>query len=270
MLFFNSSMPRSGSELLQVILHQNPSIYASATSPLLEYQFGARVNFDLPEVKSQDQNLMLSAFTSMCGGMAQAYYEPITRRPNVCDKNRGWIHYYEWVSQWNPDPKMICMVRDLRNVYASMERIFRNNRNSPQGIDNPANLENMTTADRIEHWSRTQPIGLALLRTADSFQRGINDKVLFVRYEDLCDSPRDTLDQIYQYLGLDRFEHSFDNLVKGVSENDSHYGIFGQHKVSQLLQPSKKDAWRDVYTKNLTDVITQNHQWFFNTFNYEI
>lgn len=53
-LFFNSSMPRSGSELLQVILHQNPLIYASSTSPLLEYQFGARNNYNLPEVMSQE------------------------------------------------------------------------------------------------------------------------------------------------------------------------------------------------------------------------
>jgi hypothetical protein len=56
-MFFNSSMPRSGSELLQVILHQNPLIYASSTSPLLEYQFGARVNYNLPEVTSQNAEL---------------------------------------------------------------------------------------------------------------------------------------------------------------------------------------------------------------------
>ena len=55
---FNSSMPRSGSELLQCILHQNDNIYASSTSPVLEYWFGARGNQNLPEVRSQPQELM--------------------------------------------------------------------------------------------------------------------------------------------------------------------------------------------------------------------
>ena len=49
-------------------------------------------------------------------------------RPVVIDKNRGWAHYFEWVAQWCPGPKMICMVRDLRSVVASMERIYRANR----------------------------------------------------------------------------------------------------------------------------------------------
>ena len=67
---FNASIPRSGSELIQVLLSQNPKIYGSATSPLLEYQFGARQNYDLPEVKSQDPQLMFDAFINMCEQMA--------------------------------------------------------------------------------------------------------------------------------------------------------------------------------------------------------
>jgi membrane-associated HD superfamily phosphohydrolase len=59
-------MPRSGSELLQCILHQNPRIYASTTSPVLEYIFAIRQNFDLPEVKSQDPALMKEAFLEVC------------------------------------------------------------------------------------------------------------------------------------------------------------------------------------------------------------
>jgi hypothetical protein len=89
-LFFNSSMPRSGSEVLQVILHQNPAIYGSVTSPLLEYQFAARGNYMLPEVQAQNKELMATAFLSMCRGMAESYYAPITTRPYIIDKNRGW------------------------------------------------------------------------------------------------------------------------------------------------------------------------------------
>ena len=59
-LFFNSSMPQAGSELIQVLMHQNPDIYASPTSPLLEFLFGARSNMELPEVKSQPTKRLLN------------------------------------------------------------------------------------------------------------------------------------------------------------------------------------------------------------------
>jgi len=266
-LIFNTSMPRSGSELLQVILHQNPNIYGSATSPLLEYQFAARGNYNLPEVKSQDPELMLKGFINMCKGMADSYYAPITNRPIVCDKNRGWSHYYEWVDQWNPNPKMICMVRDLRASIASMEKVYRKTRHLPVGTDNPVNLTNMTTGQRIQHWLNTQPIGLALLRTADSFQRGIDKKILFVRYEDLCMAPQETMNKVYEYIGIDPFTHDFNNLKKEVFEDDSHFGVYGNHQVATSLKAVKPD-YNDVLGKDLANMIRNDHTWFFNAFGY--
>jgi hypothetical protein len=44
-LFFQSSLPRAGSTLLQNILAQNPSIYATPTSGVLELIFAARGNY---------------------------------------------------------------------------------------------------------------------------------------------------------------------------------------------------------------------------------
>ncbi|NHW78511.1 sulfotransferase, partial [Escherichia coli] len=56
-LAFNSSMPRSGSELLQGLLSQHPDICAGTTSPLLEYVYGAYKNFkDTQEAISQQNS----------------------------------------------------------------------------------------------------------------------------------------------------------------------------------------------------------------------
>ena len=267
-LLFNSSMPRSGSELLQVILHQNPRIYGSPTSPLLEYQFGARTNYDLPEVKSQNPQLMYDAFLSVCRGIADSYYSTITDRPVVIDKNRGWAHYYEWVEQWNPNPKMICMVRDLRSVLASMERIYRQNRHNPQGIDDPVKIANMTVEQRLNYWLNTQPVGLALQRTMDIFQRGLGEKVLFVRFEDLLNDPQSTMDRIYGFIEEEPFKHDFDNITKQVEEDDSHFGIFGRHSVKPKIEPASAAPWSDILTQELAEAVRKGNQWFFNTFNY--
>ncbi|MBL4904293.1 MAG: sulfotransferase [Desulfocapsa sp.] len=267
-MIFNSSMPRSGSELIQVLLHQNPRIYGSATSPLLEYQFAARGNYDLPEVKSQEPEQQQDAFISMCKSMAEGYYAPITDRPIICDKNRGWAHYYEWVAQWNPDPKMICCVRDIRSIIASMERVYRANRHRPSGTDNPAKMEGMTVMQRADYWLNTQPIGLALQRTQDTWLRGIGEKIHWVRYEDLCTSPQAAMDRIYDYIGEPSIEHDFENIHKEVYEDDSVYGIYGSHKVGSTIRPVKPSDWSDVLPAEVANNIAQQWAWYQSTFNY--
>lgn len=260
-------MPRSGSELLQVILHQNPYIYASATSPLLEYQYAARGNYNLAEVKSQDPKLMFDAFINMCEGMARSYYEVITDRPIVCDKSRGWIHYYEWVEQWCPNPKMICMIRDLRSILSSLEKIYRKNRHAPAGPDNPAKLANMTVGQRIHYWLNEPPVGLALLRTLDCFQKGLNNKILFIKYEDLCERPQETMNLVYTYIGEPSFTHDFNNLIKQVKEDDSYFGPYGSHGVASRIAFAKND-YLDILGKDIATSIKKNYEWFYDTFGY--
>jgi len=266
-LIFNTSMPRSGSEVIQVILHQNPRIYGSVTSPLLEYQFAARGNYELPEVKSQDPVLMQKAFISMCKGMAHSYYTEITTRPVIVDKNRGWMHYYEWVDQWNPNPKMICMVRDLRSIVASMEKAFRKNQHTPCGPDNPGTIQNMTVPARAHHWLTTQPIGLALQRTFDVFRRGVDKNMLFVKYEDLCMHPQQTMNRIYDYIGEPTFAHDFDNIRKQVLENDSYFGIYGKHTVAPKLQLIPFD-FKEILGLDTCANLRANYTWYFDTFGY--
>jgi sulfotransferase len=267
-ILYNASMPRSGSELFQAILSQNPSIYASVTSPLLEYQFGARVNYNLPEVKSQDPELMQKAFISMCGSMAQSYYDAITNRPIVIDKNRGWTHYYEWVDQWNPNPKMVCLVRDLRSIIGSMERIYRKNRHSPEGPDNPAALKNMTVAARANHWLSTAPVGLALERNLDIFQRGIHEKILFIRYEDLLTDPHGVMETFYNYIEEDKFAHDFNKIKKNVKEDSSFFGIFGNHDVQLKLGKYKESDWSEMLPPPLATEIVRSYRWYFENFKY--
>ena len=58
-IFFQSSLPRSGSTLLQNILGQNPDFYVSPTSGVLELLFAARNNYTNDVAfKAQDSKLM--------------------------------------------------------------------------------------------------------------------------------------------------------------------------------------------------------------------
>lgn len=264
-LLFQSSMPRSGSELLQVLLHQNPNIYGSPTSPLLEYQFGARNNFELTEVQSQPLELMTDAFSSMCESMATGYYKPITDRPHIIDKNRGWSFYWDWVVQWYGDPKMVCMVRDLRDILCSMERKWRANRHRPTGPDNPSELQGMTFRSRCHHWLNTQPVGLALTRLQSSLEREL--PIQYLRYEDLVAEPQNTIEKWYAFTGIDSIQHTFDNITKTVEENSQMYGVYGDHTVkSKIVQPN--ETWRDMMSIELSEEIKQTNKWYFEVFQY--
>lgn len=268
-LIFNSSIPKSGSEIFQCILSQNPNIYGSSTSPLLEYQFAARSNFNLPEVQSQDKELMTKAFIKMCKGMAESYYSEITDKDVVVDKNRGWSHYYEWVEQWNPNPKMVCMVRDIRAILWSMEKTYRANRHRPEGPDNPAEIKNMTFEDRIVYWLNTQPIGLALRRSLDFHQRKLSEKILHVKYEDLCNDPEAQLKRFYSYAELDYYKHDFSNIEKKVKEDDSYFGVYGAHSIKKKISKENINEWKGNITKNISEYIVNNNKWFYDMFEYE-
>lgn len=267
-IIFNCSLPRSGSELLQVILSQNPDVYSSATSPLLDFQFLARKNMDSPEVRSQDPALMAQAFNSMCGGMARTYYKSVTPKPIVIDKSRGWAHYFEWVAQWCPDPKMVCMVRDPRAVIWSFEKKYRENRHLPTGPDNPAELACMTFFQRTHHWLNNQPFGLALLRLQDCFQKDIAKHIHHIRYEDLVTAPRETISEVAAFAGLPHHDYDFDNLEKTVQEDSSVFGVYGDHSVARSIDTSKVDEWKSNMPVEVSDLITNQVGWFMKQFNY--
>ena len=52
-IYFQSSMPRSGSTIFQNLMGQNPEFYVTPTSGMLELVFGARANYtNSPEFNS--------------------------------------------------------------------------------------------------------------------------------------------------------------------------------------------------------------------------
>ena len=185
MIFFNSSMPRSMSTLLQCIINQNPNIGATPTDPVLEYLYGARINFtSSPEVKAIDPDLALKAWRGFCWGGLEGYAKSYSEKPHLCK------------------PKMICMVRNLKGIISSMEKIYRKNQENHQSIQNHSEMSGTNTAKRVDSWFASPPVGLALERLEQCFLEGINKEILYIRAEDLTNNPQQELNKIYNYLEL--------------------------------------------------------------------
>ena len=107
-IFFQSSMPRAGSTLLQNILGQNPDFYVTPTSGVLELVFGARMNYtNSPEFKAQDAELMKKGFLNFCNKGLNGFYEGVTDKKYVVDKSRGWGIHYDFLNSFLEEPKIV-------------------------------------------------------------------------------------------------------------------------------------------------------------------
>jgi sulfotransferase len=267
-LFFQSSLPRAGSTLLQNILAQNPDIYATPTSGVLELVFAARGNYtDSAEFKAQDAELMKTGFLSFCKNGMDGFYNALTDKKYVVDKSRGWGIHYDFVNLLYPDPKIICMVRDPKDIFASMENNFRKNPDKQSDILNWSTGQGTTVPKRIDIWAQNPPVGLAFERLSEMFRTGIAAKVLFVKFEDLCLYPESTMVKIYDYLDIPHFTHDFDNIEQVTKEDDEVYGSFGDHVIRTKLEPVRSRA-KDLLGKDVTDWIYNNYKWFYDQFKY--
>jgi sulfotransferase len=267
-IFYQSSLPRAGSTLLQNILAQNPDVYATPTSGVLELVFAARGNYtDSPEFQAQDAEVMKAAFQAFCKEGMIAYYNAITDKKYVVDKSRGWGIHYDFLNFIHPQPKIICMVRDLRDVFASMENNFRKHPDKANAILNWAQMQGTTVNKRIDIWAQSQPVGLAIERLFEIFRMGIDQHMLFVRFEDLCLYPETEMVRIYQYLGIPHFQHDFDHIEQVTKEDDEVYGSFGDHTIRTRLEPVPSKA-KALLGKDVSNWIFDNYQWFFQQFRY--
>ncbi len=268
-IFFQSSLPRAGSTLLQNIIGQNPKFYVTPTSGVLELLYAARNHYTAcDEFKAQDSKLMRKGFQNFCAQGLNGFFEGITNKPYILDKSRGWSYYYNFADFVYPNPKMICMVRDLRDIFASMEKIFRKNPDRASEMEKNQELKGLTTESRIDIWSSNPPVGLSIERLYQIIREGNDKHIHFLKYEDFTQHPQKELEKIYDYLELPYFEHNFNNVKQITQENDRIHGIYGDHTIKSKVKYIPSDA-QEVLGEVACNWIRTNYQWFYDYFGYD-
>jgi sulfotransferase len=268
-IFFNSSLPRAGSTLIQNILGQNPDFYVTPTSGVLELVFGARANYTAsPEFKAQDANQMKNGFTNFCNKGMQGFFEAITDKKYVVDKSRGWGIHYSLLNEIYPNPKIIVMVRDLREIITSMEKKFRKHQLLHDPIINHSTMSGTSTHKRMRDWLNSQPVGLAVERIGEIHHQKLHKNMMFVRYEDLLTYPNEIMDSIYKYLEIENYKHDFNNIEQITVEDDSIYGIYGDHNIKNKLEPVKYD-YPEILGEYNCNWLYDNYKWYFDIFGYK-
>jgi len=249
-LFFLGGLPRSGSTLLCNILAQNPEIHATHTSACLEVLFLLRNNWD--EFIEHKAHPLEETKQKVMRGVLENYYWDV-EKPIVIDKSRGWLAHLEML-EWVLDHKVkvLVPVRDLRDVLASFEKLWRKAaKNRQLGVEKDNYMRFQKLQDRLDIWCKQdEPVGLAVNRVKDAVARGLEDRMHFVDYDDLTRNPASTLRQVYEFLDLEPFGHNFDNVEQVTTENDDVHG-FGVplHNIRSKVEP-QSPQWPEVLGKS--------------------
>jgi len=244
---FMAGLPRSGSTVLSALLNQNPEIYASPQTDLLMMLY--ELESKIPTYESYQAQIMHPNFASVLYGMADNFYAPI-QKPVVIDKNRGWGTPYNWdnLSLYvNPEGKVILTMRPILEVLASFIKVAQKTNKATATMPYlnhdfwATHYRDVTDAQVDNIMSANGEMDRAIFSIANLLKNH-KDKVHLVWFDDLLDSPQETMIGIYDFLGLDRFEHNFNN-IKAVDSHDdlAGYGMLGLHDVNKKLARPKTE-----------------------------
>jgi sulfotransferase len=240
--FFMSGLPRSGSTLISSILNQNPEIYSSPNSPMCGMMFNLERSLIASEQYNAFPKPQVMSRTIM--GLLDGYYSDIDK-PLIIEKSREWStkEKFEVLLRNMPyEPKIIIPVRNILDILASF--IYMVNQTTPgqnfidKEIESRQEFNVYRHIDEIRSDHLMRPKGLidnALYGIAYAMLEENRQYFHIVEYDDLILNTKKTIDEIYDFLGVDRFHHDFNNIRNTTKENDQVYGVPGLHDVRSSI-----------------------------------
>lgn len=264
--YFMAGLPRSGSSLLSTILNQNPRFHSGPSSPVVPTMFAIEQSLLSDELfigypKIEQGKQIISS-------VLPQYYSDRSE-PVIFDKNRAWTARMEYISGYfDIKPKIICPVRDISEILTSFILMMRRNPYQVNGkinfIDEVLIKNNIPLTDdnRCEFLASPNGIlGQAVAAMRKALMEGYDSCLHLVEYKDLVNNPKQTLEKIYDFLGEEYFEHTFNNLENNTRENDALiYGFADMHEVRPLLKITSEDP-KEVLSENIFEKCKGTEFW---------
>ena len=260
-IYFLAGLPRSGSTLLANILAQNPRLYLTPTSGIVDMLVQVRNGWDRNDAfQAMERGRSERVKERVLRAMLQAYFADV-EQPVCIDKNRYWAEFLEMAAVLvggRERVKVLVTVRDLRDVVASFERLYRKTSALGQLPQEAATaLKFKTALGRVEAFvDDAQPVGRAYNAIRDAVTRGWKDRMHFIDYADLTRKPQEVLTGIYDFLGETPCEHNFEHVEQVTFEDDFVYGFKDLHTIRPRVEPQAAQ-WPQVFD----DAVFQSPVW---------
>jgi len=244
-----AGLPRSGSTLLCNILSMYPGVEATPSSPLCNMLSAMRRTWsDDPFLLGQlDHNLdeMHQRLVAATRGFMLGFHSN-TQADILVDKNRGWLGCVETLRVLQPNFKMILTIRDLRDIYASVERRHRNTLMLEFPDHMEQNLVDVRASQLMADNGVIGGVWRSMYNLGDVLD--IMGHIYVWRYEDFLLDPYASMESLSSWLGVGA-TISLENIPQSTYESDSHYRQKYSHRVNSSITPPSYSSNPDVKAK---------------------
>jgi sulfotransferase len=264
-IIYVTGLARSGSTLLCRLLGQHPEVYSTAqSSPLAHALDGLRRRlsddtFLLAQLDG-DFEVVYGRLTNAFRGFVEGWFAETTK-PWVVDKNRGWLGMIDTVRQLDPDFRMLVCVRELAQLYGSIESRHQ----ETILLDFPDHLADRSRYARADAlFAPNGVIGRPLrsLQSVQDLEPELQDRLFYVVFEDLTREPERVLGEIWRWLGLAEAQPNLDALDERPTESDSHYRLKYPHRVRARVGQPRQHA----VPERIARAIRKQFRWYYQTF----
>jgi sulfotransferase len=218
---FLSGLPRAGNTLLGSILNQNKNISVTANSSVSEmmyrietvqYQVPGVHNFpDIKSLENVNKNILIN------------YYSDWKSKFIIDRSCWGTPDNLEMLKKYCPNEiKIIVPLREITEVLASFIKWAQENPNN--FLDHFETVE-----EKCDFLMNPQGQIIKQLYSIHNLMRDENKKyTLFLHYNDLINDPQKSIEKVYEFLKIRKYNHHYENLsqlrLNGIEYCDDIYG----------------------------------------------
>jgi hypothetical protein len=242
MIYYLSSIPRSGSTLLASLLSQRDDVYVSPTSNLGE-TLGAVVNAFENSQATKAGECSKEELHRTLKGVVDAKYSD-RKESVIFDKGRTWPdpQIMETMGKAMGEVKIVATVRPMAECIASFYEIDKS--------DLP-----------IKEWIKTSQLYSHLMISYTALKDGYEkhpEQFCIIEYDNLCSNPQKELNRVADFLNIPHV--SFSPSIKQVAENDNAWGVKDLHTLGSTIKKTEQDA-RQVLGDTLFELYQGGEFW---------
>lgn len=262
-LQFVSGLPRTGSTLMMNLLGQNPNHFVTPTSGLIHLMRAVMTTWtDCQEFNSQGLKKARPAVLSAARGLLYGFFQEPLEKEKICfDKSRGWIRHIDTLEEiLGRQVLIVTMVRDVRGILASFEKMFRTGRSSAGAAAHPSSDScTDTVSDRLHGaLDAEHVVGRSIGRLRWAMEH-FPDRLLIVPYDAFTRDPAATMTTLHQQLRLPAYEYQTDKVRQITHEADTYYGV-ELHQIAEKIEPPQESDWEKILPDSIAKKIREEYQ----------
>jgi hypothetical protein len=185
---------------------------------------------------------------NILSNMMDLFYEPILKKEGkskIIEFNRAIPNNIERFRTYiKDDVRIVCPVRSIPEILASFISLIHRNSDKVSFvdqylIDNKIKVNDDTRCDYL--MSDYGIVGQALFALAQSFRRNEQNLLKIVEYDDLVERTDEVMGEVYDFWGLEKYQHTYEDLENKYPENDVfQYNLEGMHTVGRTIKKTCK------------------------------